>query len=134
MRASAGNTVFESGYYRSQQAAFLRMTADLLSNPNLPPANSALNSDFLRSVRAYMIDLPAMPIGDTDSVQAEWDELTELIQSLATRAAADNERESVVASTSLWQTSQEMHWLACFLLSLPVFMGVADGRSTASSR
>ena len=125
MRASAGNAVFESGYYRSQQAAFLRMTADLLSNPNLPPANSALNSDFLRSVRAYMIDLSAMPIGDTDSVQTEWDELTELIQSLATRAAADNELANQLLQARLqWQTSQRNALAGLFFaLSLLVFMG-----------
>ena len=53
MRASSGTAVFESNYYRSQQAALLRSIGDLLSNPNLPPVNSALTSDFLASVRAF---------------------------------------------------------------------------------
>ena len=69
MRASAGTVVFESGYYRSQQAALLRSIGDLLSNPNLPPVNSALTSDFLTSIRGYLTNLPSMPIGETDALQ-----------------------------------------------------------------
>ena len=91
MRANAGTVVFESDYYRSQQAALLRSIGDLMSNPNLPPVNSALTSDFLTSIRAYLTNLSALPVSETDAVQGEWDEFTGIIQSLATRAAADND-------------------------------------------
>ena len=125
MRASAGNSVFESSYYRSQIVALVRFTEDLLGNPNLPPINSALSSDFLISVRAYLVNLPVMPIGDTDSVQAEWDYLTGLIQSLATDAAADNELATQLLQARLeWQTSQRNALAGLFFaLSLMVFIG-----------
>ena len=117
--------VFESGYYRSQQAALLRVTEDLLGSPNLPPINSALSSDFLISVRAYLTNLPVMPIPDTDSVQAEWDHLTELIQSLVTAAAADNQLATQLLQARLeWQTNQRNALAALFFaLILMVFIG-----------
>ena len=125
MRASSGNAVFESNYDRSQRAALLRSTGDLLSNPNLPPANSAMTSDFLTSVRAYLTNLPAIPIGETDAVQAEWDEFTGLIQSLAVIAAADNEAATQLLQARLaWQTSQRNALIGLFfMLSLLVFIG-----------
>ena len=46
MRASAGTAVFENNDDRSQRAALLRSIGDLLSNPNLPPAKSAMTSVF----------------------------------------------------------------------------------------
>ena len=125
MRASAGTAVFESDYYRSQQAALLRSIGDLLSNPNLPPVNSALTSDFLTSIRAYLTNLSAMPIGETDAVQGEWDEFTRIIQSLATRAAADNDSATQLLQARLdWQISQRNALIGLFFaLSLLVFVG-----------
>ena len=124
MRAISGTAVFESNYYRSQRAALLRSIGDLLSNPNLPPAKSAMTSDFLTSVRAYLINLPAIPIGETDAVQTEWDELTGLIQLLAAAAAADTESATQLLQARLaWQTTQRNALIGLFfMLSLLVFI------------
>ena len=125
MRASSGTAVFETNYYRSQRAALLRSIGDLLSNPNLPPAKSAMTSDFLTSVRAYLINLPAIPIGETDAVQVEWDEITGLIQSLAAAAAADTESATQLLQARLaGQTTQQNALIGLFfMLSLLVFIG-----------
>ena len=125
MRASAGTAVFENNYDRSQRAALLRSIGDLLSNPNLPPAKSAMTSVFLTSVRAYLINLPAIPIGETDAVQAEWDEITGLIESLAAAAAADTESATQLLQARLaWQTTQRNALIGLFfMLSLLVYIG-----------
>ena len=55
----------------------------------------------MTSVRAYLINLPAIPIGETDAVQAEWDEITGLIESLAAAAGGGHRiGYSTVASAS----------------------------------
>ena len=125
MRASSGTAVFENNYDRSQRAALLRSIGDLLSNPNLPPAKSAMTSGFLTSVRAYLINLPAIPIGETNSVQAEWDEITGLIESLAAAAAADTESATQLLQARLaWQTTQRNALIGLFfMLSLLVYIG-----------